>query len=163
MHTHENVGWGKIHLDEDTFHTTAYWLALSPAVAEALPRSQLEAGLIGLAHVLGQVAPLYLMCDPHDIAVWPEVKAPLTGAPTIFMYDHVPGGIGLSKRLYGLHRRLLGNAGQLVSRCGCERGCPSCIGPSDVPGQNPKMCVLQILSLLMEPTSGPPATRETVG
>lgn len=163
MHTHENVGWGKIHLDEDTFHTTAYWLALSPAVAEALPRSQLEAGLIGLAHVLGQVAPLYLMCDPHDIAVWPEVKAPFTGAPTIFMYDHVPGGIGLSKRLYGLHRRLLGNAGQLVSRCGCERGCPSCIGPSDVPGQNPKMCVLQILSLLMEPAAGPPATRETVG
>jgi DEAD/DEAH box helicase domain-containing protein len=163
LHTHENVGWGKIHLDEDTFHTAAYWLSLSPGVAEALPRSQLEAGLVGLAHVLGQVAPLFLMCDPHDIAVWPEVKAPFTGAPTIFMYDRVPGGIGFSKRLYQLHRQLLSNAGQLVSRCGCERGCPSCIGPTEIPGQNPKMCVLQILSLLMTPSGSPPARREPVG
>jgi DEAD/DEAH box helicase domain-containing protein len=163
LHTHENVGWGKIHLDEDTFHTAAYWVSLPPAVADSLPKSQLEAGLVGLAHVLGQVAPLFLMCDPHDIAVWPEIKAPFTGAPTIFMYDRVPGGIGFSKRLYQLHRQLLGNAGQLVSRCGCDRGCPSCIGPADTPGQNRKMCVLQLLSLLIAPSSGPPALREQVG
>jgi DEAD/DEAH box helicase domain-containing protein len=163
LHTHENVGWGKIHLDEDTFHTAAYWLCLPSAVAEGLPRGQLESGLIGLAHVLGQVAPLFLMCDPHDIAVWPEIKAPFTGAPTIFMYDRVPGGIGFSKRLYQLHRRLLANAGQLVSRCGCDHGCPSCIGPADAHGTNAKMCVLQILSLLMSPLSGPPARREPIG
>jgi DEAD/DEAH box helicase domain-containing protein len=163
LHTHENVGWGKIHLDEDTFHTAAYWLSLPSAVADGLPRGQLEAGLVGLSHVLGQVAPLFLMCDPRDIAVWPEIKAPFTGAPTIFMYDRVPGGIGFSKRLYQLHRQLLSNAGQLVSRCGCERGCPSCIGPQESSGNNAKMCVLQILSLLMTPSSGPPARREAVG
>lgn len=162
LHTHENVGWGKIHLDEDTFHTAAYWLSLPAAVADALPKSQLEAGLVGLAHVLGQVAPLFLMCDPHDIAVWPEIKAPFTGSPTIFMYDRVPGGIGFSKRLYQLHRQLLANAGQMVSRCGCERGCPSCVGPSDIPGQNPKMCVLQLLSLLITPAASPPVRREPV-
>jgi DEAD/DEAH box helicase domain-containing protein len=163
LHTHENVGWGKIHLDEDTFHTAAYWLSLPTAIADGIPRGQLESGLVGLSHVLGQVAPLFLMCDPADIAVWPEIKAPFTAAPTIFMYDRVPGGIGFSKRLYQLHRQLLSNAGQLVSRCGCERGCPSCIGPQDTGGGNAKMSVLQILALLMTPTAGPPARREVVG
>jgi DEAD/DEAH box helicase domain-containing protein len=162
LHTHENVGWGKIHLDEDTFHTAAYWLNLPSAVADGLPSGQLESGLMGLSHVLGQVAPLFLMCDPADIAVWPEIKAPFTGAPTIFMYDRVPGGIGFSKRLYQLHRQLLSNAGQLVSRCGCERGCPSCIGPQDMAGSNAKMSVLQLLALLMTPAGGPPARREAV-
>jgi DEAD/DEAH box helicase domain-containing protein len=136
---------------------------LPAAIADGIPRGQLESGLVGLSHVLGQVAPLFLMCDPADIAVWPEIKAPFTAAPTIFMYDRVPGGIGFSKRLYQLHRQLLSNAGQLVSRCGCERGCPSCIGPQDTGGGNAKMSVLQILALLMTPTAGPPARREVVG
>lgn len=162
LHTHENIGWGKIHLDEDTFHTAAYWLSLPATVADGLPRGQLESGLVGLSHVLGQVAPLFLMCDPADIAVWPEIKATFTGAPTIFMYDRVPGGIGFSKRLYQLHRQLLSNAGQLVSRCGCERGCPSCIGPQEVAGSDAKMSVLQILALLVTPVGGPPARCEAV-
>jgi DEAD/DEAH box helicase domain-containing protein len=70
LHTHENVGWGKIHLPEDSFHTTAYWLTIPGEVGQLIPMSELEAGLVGVAHVLGQVAPLFLMCDPRDIAVW---------------------------------------------------------------------------------------------
>ena len=28
LQTHENVGWGNIHLPEDTFHTTGYWFCV---------------------------------------------------------------------------------------------------------------------------------------
>ena len=119
-----------------------------------MPKAELEAGLIGLAHVLGQVAPMFLMCDPRDIAVWPEVRAPFTGQPTIFMYDRVPGGIGFSKRLYALHRQLLLNAGHLVSGCGCERGCPSCIGPLDLSGPNAKLCTLRLLAIILDTSRG---------
>ena len=28
LETHENLGWGKIHLPEIELHTTAYWAAL---------------------------------------------------------------------------------------------------------------------------------------
>jgi DEAD/DEAH box helicase domain-containing protein len=150
MHTHENVGWGKIHLAEDTFHTSAYWLTIPGHVAELLPRAELEAGLLGTAHVLGEVGPLFLMCDPRDVAVWPEVKATFTGAPTIFIYDRIPGGIGFSKRLYQVHRKLLLNAGRLLTSCPCDRGCPSCVGPLDNGGPNAKMCTLRLLGVLVD-------------
>ena len=32
LETHENIGWGKIHLPEIEMHTTAYWVALGPGV-----------------------------------------------------------------------------------------------------------------------------------
>jgi DEAD/DEAH box helicase domain-containing protein len=150
LHTHENVGWGQIHLDEDTFHTAAYWFCVPGETAERMSRRELESGLVGLSHVLGEVAPLFLMCDPHDIAVWPEIRATFTERPTVFVYDRVPGGVGFSQRLYQLHRELLLSALDLVTRCGCARGCPSCIGPRDEPGPNPKYCVLQLIGLLVD-------------
>ena len=66
---------------------------------------------------------------PHDVAVWPEIESVFTGAPTVYMYDRVPGGIGFSKRLYNVHQQLLASAGGVVTRCACEHGCPSCVGP----------------------------------
>lgn len=155
LHTHENVGWGKIHLEEDTFHTSAYWLCVPEEGGQRLPTSQLETGLVGLAHVLGQVGPLFLMCDPRDIAVWPEVRAPFTGHPTIYIYDRVPGGVGFSKKLYQIHPQLLRSALDLVTRCGCDRGCPSCIGPLEDAVSNPKLCVLQLIATLFEASTVP--------
>ncbi|MGI8827525.1 MAG: DEAD/DEAH box helicase [Chloroflexota bacterium] len=152
LHTHENVGWGNIHLPEDTFHTTAYWLCVPNEVTEMMPRQELESGLIGVAHILGEVAPLFLMCDPADIAVWAEVKAPFTGKPTIFLYDRVPGGVGFSKRLYGMHKQLLGNAGTLVAKCACASGCPSCVGARYEFDRNAKMCAVRLMGVVLDPT-----------
>lgn len=148
--THENVGWGQIHLPEDTFHTTSYWLELSPALVEAIPRLELESGLVGLAAVLRQVAPLFLMCDPADIAVWPEIKSSFTGAPTVYVYDRVPGGIGFSKRLYSMHGQLLGNAARMIAQCPCEHGCPSCVGPALETGPSAKLATLRLIGIMVE-------------
>ncbi|MEO5952626.1 MAG: helicase-related protein, partial [Chloroflexia bacterium] len=99
--THDNVGWGKIHLPEQELHTTAYWLCVPPEVAAILPtKVALESGLTGLANVLGGMSPLYLMCDPRDLGVVPQMKNPFTNQSTIFIYDTYPGGIGFSKKLY---------------------------------------------------------------
>lgn len=148
LHTHENVGWGNIHLEEDTFHSTAYWLTVPSRVVDGMPHQELESGLQGVAQLLGNIAPLFLMCDPADIAVWPEIKASFTGQPTVFMYDRVPGGIGFSKRLFGMHRQLLQQAGQLVAACACTRGCPACIGARGEYDSNAKMATLQLVGIL---------------
>jgi DEAD/DEAH box helicase domain-containing protein len=150
FHTHENVGWGNIYLDEDPFPTTAYWLTLPEELTAALPLSSLEAGVRGLAHVMGQVAPLFLMCDPADIAVWSELKSPFTRGPTIFIYDRVPGGVGFSSRLFGMHRQLIGGAGDLLTRCPCDHGCPSCVGPRLQGGPNGKLGALNLLGALLQ-------------
>ncbi len=90
---------------------------------------RLRTGLGGLAYALGSLAPLHLMCDPGDLGVVAEAKAPKSGLPTITIYEKAPAGIGFSQRLYQLSAALLAGVGELVSGCACASGCPACIGP----------------------------------
>lgn len=89
----------------------------------------LRGALSGLGHVLGEIAPLYLMCDPRDIGVLPESRSAFTELPTVTIYDRVPAGIGLSQELFDLHDQLLVAARDVVANCQCESGCPACVGP----------------------------------
>lgn len=133
MHTHENLGWGKVFLPESQMHTSAYWTSLPRFLSERMSEAALHGALSGLVNVLGNIAPIYLMCDPRDLGVYAQVKSPHTGAATVFMYDKVPGGIGFSEKLYDAHHLLLRAALDHVKACGCDDGCPSCVGvrPSD--------------------------------
>ena len=106
--------------------------------------------LSGLAHALGNIAPLYLMCDPRDIATLVEAKSKETGGPTITFYDSVPEGIGLSGRLYELHDELLRGGLDLVRGCPCSDGCPACIGPVGVDGGETKGLVRRLGEVLVK-------------
>jgi DEAD/DEAH box helicase domain-containing protein len=48
---------------------------------------------------------------------------------TLFLYDRVPGGVGLSPRIYDAREELLRRARALIDGCGCDQGCPACVGP----------------------------------
>ncbi|MFO0679723.1 MAG: DEAD/DEAH box helicase [Polyangiaceae bacterium] len=118
--------------------------------------------LRGLGVALETVATLALMCDPRDLGTTLGDSAPDDGTlgtdgdadggvgapspilkmrggprpgynPTLFLYEHTPGGIGLSERIFDLRESLLRRVRGLVGSCPCERGCPACVGPSDVP------------------------------
>jgi DEAD/DEAH box helicase domain-containing protein len=143
--THENVGWGDIRLPEQEMQTTAYWLSFPERVTGMLTRADLESGLVGLCNVLVNVAPLFLMCDPRDIGVKPEVRSPHTGEATIFIYDRVPAGIGFAEKLYRIHDQLLDTAERLVRDCGCAQGCPSCVGPVGEIGPYGKRNALRLI------------------
>lgn len=91
-----------------------------------------QSALSGLGHVLTNLAPLYLMCDPADLALLVEQRRPDTGAPTITLYERLPDGVGLSAQLYDLHHTLLTEAHALIRTCPCETGCPACIGPESL-------------------------------
>jgi DEAD/DEAH box helicase domain-containing protein len=105
----------------------------------------MQGTLDGLASLLRSLAPLYLMCDPHDVGVAAELDFPFTRSPTIVLYDAVPGGVGLSTALYALHDRLLRACLEWIVECPCDEGCPACIGaPSDV-GMGAKARVRRLL------------------
>jgi DEAD/DEAH box helicase domain-containing protein len=143
--THENVGWGDVRLPEQEMQTTAYWLSFPEDVTWSFRASDLESGLVGLANVLGNVAPLFLMCDPGDVGVKPEVRSPHTKEPTIFLYDKIPAGIGFAEKLYRVHDQLLQAAERLILDCPCATGCPSCVGPEDEIGTLGKRNALRLL------------------
>jgi DEAD/DEAH box helicase domain-containing protein len=146
LDTHENVGWGKIRLPEDTFHTSAYWITLPNAATRWSP-GEVERGLAGVAHVLANVAPLFLMCSPGDLGVYAETRSPFTGQPTIYLYDAVPGGVGFAEKLYNSHAPLVEAADELVRNCPCDDGCPSCIGAPTGDGDGSKTVALELIRL----------------
>ncbi len=110
---------------------------------------RMRSGLAGLAAILGQLAPLFLMCDSGDLGVHFDPQAGFTeGAPTVVLYDLVPAGIGFSEKLFEIHTELVARALELVQACPCEDGCPSCVGPAGENGLGGKQETLAILKEL---------------
>jgi len=153
FYTNENVGSGDLDLPEQQMHTTAYWLTVPSAVMAALPfaADDRRDGVVGLAAAMRQIAQLLLMCDRYDIGISIDTEAPPESfVPRIFVYDNYPGGIGFSEPLYRMHRELLEGARRLIAECGCENGCPSCVGPTGNSGPLAKVAALRILELLLD-------------
>jgi DEAD/DEAH box helicase domain-containing protein len=167
--THENAGYGDVHLPEMQMHTTSFWLTVPEAVLGALPhpRATLIDGLRGVGAALETVSTLFLMCDPRDIgqtlgdggqegdgeapAVAPgrDPHAGRTGQfdPTVFLFDALPGGVGLAERIYERARELCWAAGRLIRSCSCPAGCPACVGPGSEKSER-KRVALELLGAL---------------
>ena len=73
-----------------------------------------------------------------------------SGRPTIYLYDDLPGGAGLSTRAHALGRSFFERVLAVVRGCSCASGCPTCIGtqvaldpvgppPVDDPQHDPQM------------------------
>jgi DEAD/DEAH box helicase domain-containing protein len=127
-------------------------ITLCPAChRQAEKNVRVRSGLAGLSYVLGNLAPLFLMCDPADLGQHLEpVQSQAFPQPSIVLYDLVPAGIGFSQSLYEMHADLLARALELVSTCPCEDGCPSCVGPGGENGLGGKQETLAILKLLIK-------------
>jgi DEAD/DEAH box helicase domain-containing protein len=109
---------------------------------------RMRSGLAGLGNVLGQLAPLFLMCDPGDLGIHTDPTPATLGQPGLVIYDDVPGGIGFSQKLFELHEELILRALELVQECDCRDGCPSCVGPGGENGVGGKAETIEILKQL---------------
>jgi DEAD/DEAH box helicase domain-containing protein len=110
---------------------------------------RIRSGMAGLAYVLGNLAPLFLMCDAGDLGTHIEpIENQTFGGLTVVLYDSVPAGIGFSEKLFEMHDELIARALELVSECACEDGCPSCVGPGGENGYGGKEEALAILKEL---------------
>ncbi|MDD4309088.1 MAG: DEAD/DEAH box helicase [Candidatus Cloacimonetes bacterium] len=114
-------------------------------------RVHIQSGLAALAYLIGNLAPFFVMCASKDLGVHSEDKSPLAmGSPVVVIYDNLPGGIGLSRKLYELHNRLLYAAMDRVKRCECNSGCPACVGPVAENGLGAKTEAMAILRELVQ-------------
>jgi DEAD/DEAH box helicase domain-containing protein len=111
---------------------------------------RMRSGLAGLSTVLGQLAPLFLMCDAGDLGVHSDPQAAFAdGLPAVVLFDQVPAGIGFSQKLFEIHDELMKRALELVIECPCEDGCPSCVGPAGENGVGGKQETVAILKELI--------------
>ena len=164
FYTNENVGSGELDLPEQQMHTTAYWLTVPRDVMAALPfaADDRRDGVVGLSFAMRQVAQLLLMCDRHDIGIaigsgdegdTPDLTrtgepVTLSDEPRVFVYDNYPGGIGFSEPLFGMDQELRHRTRALIAGCGCQQGCPTCVGPVGNTGPLAKTVALRILDSL---------------
>jgi DEAD/DEAH box helicase domain-containing protein len=141
-------GENEVHLQANALDNLITLCSRCHRRAETARR--VRGALSALSYALQQLAPLYLMCDPHDLGCAVDSRSAHTGLPTITLYDRVPGGIGLSVQLFGLFGELLRAARDRVAGCGCQNGCPSCIGPVEdlTPGTKGK--VLRLVDILLQ-------------
>ena len=124
----DSIGFGKVDLPPVPLETCGMWLVPPVQALHAVRmagRSPAE-GMLGLANVFGEVIGLYVMCDPQDVGT--VVDSSNTGAPTLFLYDRYPGGVGFAAKGYELVEEILEACCDLIHDCECEGGCPSCVG-----------------------------------
>jgi DEAD/DEAH box helicase domain-containing protein len=154
FYTGENVGAGNLSMPEQEMHTTAFWLHFDAPFLTALDQytpTERQNGLTGLGNAFRTIASLLLMCDPRDlgVALTEEIAGTLTAwEPNLYLYDSYSGGIGLSAPLYRLSDRLFLQTAELIAGCGCEGGCPACVGPVGEIGERGKQAAAEILNRL---------------
>jgi len=162
FYTNENIGSGELDLPEQQMHTSSYWVTIPRETMEALPYGIADRrdGVLGLAFAMRNVAPLLLMCDSHDLGLSVDgvtteeaAKAVGTVAPTVFIYDNYPGGIGFSEPLHSMHDDLIAKTRELIEGCPCRSGCPSCVGPEGNTGPLAKTVARHLLQLLSSPAA----------
>lgn len=125
LRTHEVLETVPLDLPRETFTTRALWLTVSPALLEGCAD---ELGTLHAAeHALISVLPLHAMCDRWDIGGLSTSEHHQTGAPTIFLYDGHPGGIGITRQGFRRFRDLVRDARDVLRDCACTDGCPSCV------------------------------------
>jgi DEAD/DEAH box helicase domain-containing protein len=108
-------------------------------------------GFSGIAFLLANLAPLYLMCDQRDIGYYSDADSnTFDKMPVIAIFDQYPGGIGLSSRLFDKVGKVIKDCLQIINECSCESGCPSCVGPSGENVAGGKLPAKNILELMLK-------------
>lgn len=111
---------------------------------------KIQSTMAGLAYLIRNLAPLYLMCSSGDIQVNYNNDSLLDdGKGAIIIYDSFRGGIGLSKKLFTNLTELLNLCYEQVNDCSCNDGCPACTGPIAENGFGAKDSVLELLEEIM--------------
>lgn len=150
FYTHENAGFGDVHLPEQHGQTTGFWLTIPSALCDALPgagpvpsKVEVVDAMRGLGKALRTVVSLAFLCDPRDLRTslgdtgrgGDQTSDDAPGAafydPTLFLYETVPSGIGFSARIFEHRTELLSRTHTLIAGCPCVEGCPACVGPAD--------------------------------
>ena len=151
----ELLGTYPLELPSQTFETRGLWIEVEEALQEQMKAGhfQVMGSLHALEHAAISMFPLYALCDRGDIGGICYVHHPQVGKGAIFIYDGVPGGVGLAERGFEIIEDLLQRTIDLITECDCEEGCPSCIhSPQCGSGNKP-------LDKAGGPSSGPVAAR----
>lgn len=112
------------------FDTQAIWFSFPDKIIEKINSQKhlvLAGGIHGIEHAMISIMPLKVMCDRWDLGGVSYSLNPQTEKATIFVYEGIEGGIGLTKKGFELAEDILQMTYELIKECNCKDGCPACI------------------------------------
>ena len=118
-----------LDLPPRSFETVALWWTVPDSLLDELVKDGVDipGALHACEHAAIGLLPLFALCDRWDIGGVSTPRHPDTGEATIFIYDGISGGVGISERGYEIVRELWEATLTALNECPCEEGCPSCV------------------------------------
>jgi DEAD/DEAH box helicase domain-containing protein len=121
----------KIGLDlpPQIFETDSLWFKIPAGINQATESAGLDfmGGIHAVEHAAIGIFPLLVMADRNDLGGLSILYHSQLNGAGIFIYDGIPGGAGLNREAFARAESLLDTALGVISRCTCEKGCPSCV------------------------------------
>ncbi|MFP4516837.1 MAG: DEAD/DEAH box helicase [Desulfovibrionales bacterium] len=138
-----------------TFETFGLWIEVPDPVRIDLEQRYMHfmGGIHAVEHAAIGILPLLILTDRNDLG---GISTPMhhqAGSAAVFIYDGMPGGVGLTMQAFERAEELLSRTLQVILRCPCETGCPSCVhSPKCGSGNRPidKSAAAAVLTLLLE-------------
>ena len=118
-----------LSLPPQTFRTIAVWWTVPDELCRKVEHTcgDIVDALHAMEHAGIGILPLFAQCDRADIGGLSQALHPDTRAATIFVYDGVPGGVGIAQLGYEQAEAWWEQTRTLLLDCPCAEGCPACI------------------------------------
>ncbi|MEZ5262491.1 MAG: DEAD/DEAH box helicase [Acidimicrobiales bacterium] len=129
LRTRTTLGTEPLELPPSVLQTRAVWYTIDEQLLDAaqLAPDQVPGALHALEHTAIGILPLFTICDRWDVGGVSTALHPDTGLPTVTIYDGYPGGAGIAELAYDAADRHLAETLEVLERCACTDGCPSCV------------------------------------
>ncbi len=162
--TGRSIGMVPLDLPELAFETQGLWIQIPDQVRDRIEshRMHFMGGIHAMEHAAIGIMPLLVMTDRNDLG---GISIPFhdqVGTAAVFVYDAVPGGLGLCRQAFECANRLLRTTLETIMSCGCDTGCPACVhSPKCGSGNRPidKHAARQILEQMISLPAGPSPVR----
>ncbi|MGC0249221.1 DEAD/DEAH box helicase [Pseudactinotalea sp. Z1748] len=156
----EIVGSYPLEMPERTLATTGCWWSVPEDVlTEAgVGPGEVPGALHAAEHAAIGLLGLIATCDRWDIGGLSAALHADTFAPTVFVYDGLPGGAGFAQRGFEAARTWISATRDTIAHCPCATGCPSCVQSPKCGNNNSpldKAGALRVLGLLCEVAPAP--------
>jgi len=162
IHAQKRLNIIPLDLPPLVFETDGLWFLIPPEIQRQAEAGRLHfmGGIHAIEHAAIGIFPLLVMTDRNDLGGISTPLHPQTGQASVFIYDGVAGGAGLSRQAYDRAEQLLAYTHKAIASCTCENGCPSCVhSPKCGSGNRPidKAAALFLLEGIRRPA---PARRK---
>jgi len=152
--TQKSIGIVPLELPKLEFETQGIWIEIPDEVRDKIESDRLHfmGGIHAMEHAAIGIMPLLVMTDRNDLGGISTPFHSQIGKAAVFIYDGIPGGLGLSKQAFDKAKYLLERTLAVIVSCPCETGCPACVhSPKCGSGNRPidKSCAKIMLKMIL--------------